>query len=139
MMEDKDKFEERALSEPEKRGADRLMAYQVRARNLVEKVIKGELSPEQTSEIIARSIARFEEQIGTDRLTGILNRQGIRTQIGWEIAHARRGGTSLSLLMLDLDGFGKINKEQGFDEGNRAIKTMAGFLRQKVVSRQTDS
>ncbi len=126
-------------NEVKKRSPDRLAAYTQRARSLIEQVLKGELSIDQVSEKIGRKMARGEEQVRTDKLAGILNGQGIKKQLGREIAHAKITKTPLALLMLDLDGFGRINKEKGFDEGNRAIKEMVSFLKQRVFHRETDS
>lgn len=118
---------------------DRFMANQERVNRLIEGAARGELSSDEVAKKIGLLITKLETQIGTDPLTGVLNRQGIKKQLGQEIAHARRGRTPLAVLMLDLDSFGAINKERGLREGDQAIKVMADFLRRSVVHRETDS
>ncbi|AHF07150.1 diguanylate cyclase [Desulfitobacterium metallireducens DSM 15288] len=64
----------------------------------------------------------------TDRLTGILNRQGFDHRIREEMAGTLRRQSSFLLLILDLDFFKRLNDTQGHPAGDLALKTLAQNL-----------
>ena len=68
----------------------------------------------------------------TDRLTGILNRQGFERRIREEIAGALRRNSSFLLLVLDLDMFKQLNDSLGHPIGDEALKFIAQNLRSAV-------
>ncbi len=70
----------------------------------------------------------LEQLATTDALTGIGNRRRMTTQIAVEIERARRFRHSLSLLMIDIDHFKRINDAHGHDTGDRAIAAVARTL-----------
>ncbi len=71
-----------------------------------------------------------------DALTGLLNRRAFEPQAEQALARARRDGTGLAALMLDLDHFKRINDQYGHPVGDQVIKFMADVLRVSV--RDTD-
>ena len=71
-----------------------------------------------------------------DALTGLLNRRAFETQAEQAISRARRNGTSLAALMLDLDHFKRINDQYGHPAGDAVIKFTADVLSASV--RDTD-
>jgi diguanylate cyclase (GGDEF)-like protein len=74
----------------------------------------------------------LEAQSQTDSLTGLLNRRALE-QIGAQaIRRARRQGTALSLIMLDLDHFKSINDEHGHDGGDEVLLHAARCLRHNL-------
>ena len=70
----------------------------------------------------------------TDPLTGIFNRRHLMDQGEREIRRARRYGTDLALLILDIDHFKPINDRFGHAIGDDALKAMVhlcqGHLRE---------
>jgi diguanylate cyclase (GGDEF)-like protein len=64
-----------------------------------------------------------------DDLTGLLNRRGWRTTAERELARATRDGTSIGLLVLDLDRLKEINDTRGHDEGDRVLCETAERMR----------
>lgn len=70
----------------------------------------------------------LEDAANSDPLTGLLNRRGFRDRFETELARARRTGAPISLLVLDIDHFKKINDRHGHDVGDAAIRHMAGLL-----------
>lgn len=72
----------------------------------------------------------------TDRLTGILNRQGFEQRILGEMSGTLRRGTTFLFLLLDLDGFKNLNDTQGHPIGDLALRHMAQNLQKSV--RQED-
>jgi diguanylate cyclase (GGDEF)-like protein/putative nucleotidyltransferase with HDIG domain len=69
----------------------------------------------------------------TDPLTGMPNARALHFQFAQEANRANRQNTPLSLLMMDLDGFKKINDTYGHHAGNEFLigiaQVIAGELR----------
>jgi diguanylate cyclase (GGDEF)-like protein len=64
----------------------------------------------------------------TDELTGVYNRRFLDDSLETYAAEVAENGT-LSLMMVDLDFFRKINEEHGQERGDRAIRQVAGILK----------
>jgi len=64
----------------------------------------------------------------TDVLTGIANRRHLLDTGNSEFARARRYGKALSVLMLDIDRFKRINDSWGHAAGDRVIREVACML-----------
>jgi diguanylate cyclase (GGDEF)-like protein len=71
---------------------------------------------------------KLEELATTDPLTGIANRRKMTEQIAQELERARRFHHPLSLLMIDIDHFKRINDTYGHDVGDQAIIRTATML-----------
>lgn len=63
-----------------------------------------------------------------DPLTGLYNRRFAEPRIEAEILRAQRKGTSLTLLLLDLDGFKQINDRHGHPAGDTVLRGFAEHL-----------
>jgi len=73
----------------------------------------------------ARALAAASE----DSLTELLNHRAFQTRLEEEVARARRGGQSLAVVMIDLDGFGRINNAHGHQAGDVTLLAVARCLR----------
>ena len=82
-------------------------------------------------------VVRLAELASTDTLTGLPNRRVFLERARTELALARRSGRPLSLLMLDIDHFKRVNDEHGHDVGDRALRLFAATT--TGVVRQTDA
>lgn len=84
---------------------------------------------ERESQQLERTIRQRNEELHklatTDFLTGIPNRREFLTRAEQEISRARRHGTPLALLMLDIDRFKTINDRHGHAAGDQAIIAVA--------------
>jgi diguanylate cyclase (GGDEF)-like protein len=76
------------------------------------------------------------EQMRRDPMTGLLNDRGFRPALDWAVREARGGEREHALLVIDLDGFGQLNKVHGMHVGDEMIVATANRLRSAV--RQTD-
>ncbi|MBL6928539.1 MAG: GGDEF domain-containing protein [Rhodospirillales bacterium] len=63
-----------------------------------------------------------------DPLTGVYNRRALEEAALREIARCVRHGYPLSVLMMDLDFFKKINDEHGHDAGDAVLKAFAATV-----------
>ena len=72
-----------------------------------------------------------------DDLTGLANRAAILQAIDRAIAVTRRGGPTVSLLYIDLDGFRRLNDRCGHDAGDAALREVASAL--SATARGTDT
>ncbi|MFP5502288.1 MAG: GGDEF domain-containing protein, partial [Candidatus Sericytochromatia bacterium] len=63
-----------------------------------------------------------------DPLTGLLNRRTLDDALMRMVAFARRSGHPLSLLMLDLDHFKRVNDTHGHEAGDAVLKAFASVL-----------
>ena len=70
----------------------------------------------------------LEFQASTDALTGVLNRRRMMLEIEQEIQRARRYGLQLTLCMLDIDHFKRVNDSYGHLAGDRALVAVAEVL-----------
>ena len=71
-----------------------------------------------------------------DSLTGVLNRRGLEQALDRELARSRRYNEDLTLALLDLDHFKRINDKFGHAIGDAILADVAQFLAQRI--RKTD-
>ena len=88
---------------------------------------------QKLAEIEALQIKLKEEAI-RDPLTGLYNRRFLQETLNREIAHADRASIPLSLAMIDLDHFKKINDTYGHLIGDLFLITLGNLLAQKTRS-----
>lgn len=74
----------------------------------------------------------FESLTSIDALTGIYNRQFYDRQMPVEIERAMRSGSALSMLVLDLDDFKRINDENGHKKGDEALVAVSDIIRKNL-------
>lgn len=76
--------------------------------------------------------ARLAEQAMVDPLTGLWNRRYLKGQAAKEMARACRRGTSLSLIVIDLDHFKRLNDTHGHDVGDLVLQSFADTARTQL-------
>lgn len=74
----------------------------------------------------------FDHLAHHDPLTGLPNRLYLAEHLPSAIAEAKRTGTLLAILFLDLDRFKHINDSRGHETGDKLLKTVAERLRDTV-------
>lgn len=72
----------------------------------------------------------LREHAITDTLTGLNNRVLLQSSLEKAIHQNDRANIAMTLIMLDLDHFKKINDELGHDVGDSVLKLMGDFLKQ---------
>ena len=73
--------------------------------------------------------AQLREQVMRDPLTGMYNRRYLDDALPVEIARALREQTPLSLMMVDIDHFKRVNDTHGHQAGDEVLRMPAEILR----------
>ena len=71
-----------------------------------------------------------EDSATTDYLTGLPNARSLFVHLSRELARCRRTGTSLAVMVCDLDNFKQINDLYGHLEGDNLLKDFASHLKE---------
>jgi len=75
--------------------------------------------------MVGSLVAKVRAVAGSDPLTGLANRRAWQEALGRECARATRLATPLCVGLLDLDGFKRVNDEEGHQAGDRILKELA--------------
>lgn len=95
---------------------------------------KGEMLLRQLEESHARA-HREAEAARRDPQTDLFRHGQLRTRLGFEIERRRATGEPLALVLLDLDGFGRFNRERGYAEGDRVLANIGRGLQSLWLAR----
>lgn len=85
----------------------------------------------------AQLFAQVRHQAITDGLTGLYNHVYFKNRLSEELRMAERKGTTVSLVMIDLDHLKKINDTYGHPVGDSAIRQIAAILKTLLRSGDT--
>ena len=77
---------------------------------------------------INRLQAELREQAVRDGLTNLFNRRYLDETLERELARAKREGYPLSLVMIDIDHFKKLNDTYGHQAGDKVLRELAALL-----------
>ncbi len=91
---------------------------------------------EARAELEAQKV-QLEKLATTDALTAAYNRRKLNELTLAELERVRRYGRPLSLFILDIDHFKRVNDTYGHEAGDQVLVTLAGLLRAGI--RATDS
>lgn len=86
---------------------------------------------------LQEELAHASELVRHDALTGALNRKGMDEALEREVARLRRQGGSLSLAMLDIDNFKKLNDSLGHAVGDAALIHLSSVAREAIRPQDT--
>ncbi len=81
---------------------------------------------------IDKLIRSLEKTSNTDYLTGIYNRYSAETRLKEDIARSSRGEHTMSLVLVDLDDFKKINDKYGHDIGDFCLKHVVNIIKSNI-------
>ncbi|WP_432545132.1 GGDEF domain-containing protein [Kineococcus sp. SYSU DK002] len=85
----------------------------------------------QTVSTVARAglVDQLRTAAVTDGLTGVGNRRALDESLAAAVDDARRTGSPLSVLLLDLDHFKALNDTHGHEAGDDALRAVGSLLR----------
>ena len=75
---------------------------------------------------------RLEALLFEDALTGLANRRFILTQRAGAVSAARRHGRALSVAIVDIDHFKRVNDEHGHAAGDAVLAAVAHSMREHI-------
>jgi two-component system cell cycle response regulator len=102
-------------------------------------VVKAAVAAIQRAQIMESTKAdnaRLEALASTDPLTDVLNRRALDERLAVELERARRYTSEVTLLMVDIDHFKRVNDTHGHLVGDDVLMEVAALLTQTV--RTTD-
>jgi diguanylate cyclase (GGDEF)-like protein len=76
--------------------------------------------------------ARLEHQAQTDSLTGLYNHRAFHERLRLALASASRSHDAVSVLMLDIDDFKRVNDVYGHGAGDEILRSLAETLKDAV-------
>ncbi|MDD4910915.1 MAG: diguanylate cyclase [Sideroxydans sp.] len=82
-------------------------------------------------------LMQVSELVREDQLTGALNRRGLDETMDRELKKADRNKSVLSIAMIDIDNFKKLNDSLGHQAGDRALTHLTQVIKETV--RPSDS
>ena len=114
--------------------AKRELETRVTQRTADLKEVNNRLSEEIAQRMVAQNA--LQEAASTDYLTRLMNRRAILDHLSYEFLHNDRNQTVLTVLLLDLDHFKRINDNYGHDAGDNVLIETA--VRMKSMLRTPD-
>lgn len=81
---------------------------------------------------VVRARSELRHRSGSDPLTGLRNRQALRSYLRREAAASAGQGTSMAMIFLDLDRFNVVNDSLGHDTGDRLLIDVASRLEEAL-------
>lgn len=85
---------------------------------------------------LTMEMSQLSQVVQQDYLTGALNRRGMEDAFEREFSRAERTGTPLSVAVMDVDYFKKLNDGLGHDAGDKALQHLVRVTREAL--RPTD-
>jgi diguanylate cyclase (GGDEF)-like protein len=87
--------------------------------------------------VLGRRIDQLRHQSATDPLTDLPNRRAFEALLIDECRRARRYGSPLSVLLIDVDGLKRVNDRRGHAAGDAVLRTTARAI--QAAMRTTDT
>ena len=81
---------------------------------------------------LTASAQRLAELASTDPLTGLANRRRFDAALNDEWRRAKRSGTLVGLLLLDVDRFKSYNDRLGHQDGDECLRAVAGAVQDAI-------
>jgi diguanylate cyclase len=109
----------------------------VRSHDELESARRQADAAEQRIRQLESELGQISELVYQDHLTGTLNRRGMEDAFEREFARSERHGIPLSVALLDVDHFKRLNDTYGHEAGDEALVHLTQVV--KEILRPTDS
>jgi diguanylate cyclase (GGDEF)-like protein len=86
----------------------------------------------RVTEALQGAMRELAEQAIRDPMTGLYNRRFLREFLGRELIRAKRAGTGLAAIMMDLDHFKRVNDSFGHEAGDLVLIEVATLLKSSI-------
>jgi two-component system cell cycle response regulator len=114
-----------------RRGALDLLIEPIIPADLVARVRSAARTKTLQEELVGQ-YRRLETMLHEDPLTGLFNRRYVLTRLAGLISGARRHGRPLSVSMIDIDHFKRVNDLHGHEAGDAALVATTVALRDRM-------
>ena len=109
------------------------MVEQVRSLSQSLGALQGELGRGRDEvRRLTEELERVRDEVLTDPLTGLLNRRGFDRALSASLEASRCGLAPLSLVMIDIDHFKRVNDTYGHVFGDRVLHGVAAAIRASI-------
>ena len=125
------------LAQTKRRGGGDLRAVQLVQAN--EQLVLAALDAQGSAETAASALSELKHTSQRDALTGTPNRALLMDRLETALALARRHGTCVAVLFLDINHFKQINDNMGHAVGDEVLKLVARRLESAVRDADTVS
>ncbi len=99
---------------------------------LLARMVAHLVTTKRTEATLRKKTAQLEKLATTDEMTGFLNRRTGIQNLEHHISIVRRHGGPLAVCFLDIDHLKTVNDEQGHNQGDLLIRTVADLLRAQL-------
>lgn len=127
---------ERRAAEQAQLEAEQAHARELALRETLDELQRTQSALQRANEKKDQLVAELHRQSREDALTGLLNRRALDTELARECARAERYARPLSLALLDVDNFKRINDTRSHAVGDAVLVAIAGQLQH--ARRKTD-
>ena len=114
-----------------RRGAVDLLIEPVVPAELITRVRAAARTKTLQEELVGQ-YRRLETMLHEDPLTGLFNRRYVLTRLAGLISGARRHGRPLSVAMIDIDHFKRVNDVHGHEAGDAVLVSTTLALRERI-------
>ncbi len=100
-------------------------------------VVKAAVAAVQRAKVLESTMAdnrRLEVMANTDPLTAVLNRRALTERLASELERVRRYETQVSVLLIDIDHFKRVNDNYGHLVGDDVLMDVGALLQRAVRS-----
>jgi diguanylate cyclase (GGDEF)-like protein len=87
---------------------------------------------EENASELATLAEKFKRDSLVDPLTGLFNRRQLESVLSEQLALARREGSAVSVIILDVDKFKNLNDTYGHACGDQVLKAISTHLRARI-------
>jgi diguanylate cyclase (GGDEF)-like protein len=96
-------------------------------------ILVGVLAVPGSIQVLVRLLGSDAAESDVDSLTNILNRRGFHRAAYELVGRAAQDGSTVGVILVDLDGFKRINDTRGHAAGDRLLITVTGILREQAA------
>ena len=85
-----------------------------------------------TAPLFRSRIQKLKKQLGIDDLTKLYNSMEFNRRLSLEITQAKNSHQPLSLVLLDIDHFKRVNDSYGYKAGDLILMELSGLIKSRV-------